>query len=59
MSNTQLVLTRDFGSSIILKTKSEEITFKVIEKSNSQVRVLIQAPKEVIIAREEVYKGDK
>lgn len=56
MSKGFLILTRGFEEPIVLKTINGDITIKVIGKSNSQVKVAIEAPKTVEIFREELLE---
>jgi len=52
-----LIFTRRIGESVIIG--DNEIIFKVLNVVGGQVRVGIEAPKEVSIHREEVYNRIK
>lgn len=51
-----LILTRRLGESIII---SDDIVVTVLGVKNSQVKIGVEAPKEVTVHREEVYKRIK
>ena len=51
-----LVLTRKVGESLII---GDDIKITICAVNNSQIRVGIQAPKEVEIHREEIYERIK
>jgi len=48
-----LILTRRMGETVMI---GEEITVTVVDVKGNQVRLGIQAPKEVAVHREEVYR---
>jgi carbon storage regulator len=47
-----LILTRRVGESVMI---GDEITVSVLEVKGAQIRLGIQAPKEIPVHREEVY----
>jgi len=49
-----LILTRNIGESIIIG--DNEVLIRVIGVKGSQVRIAIQAPKEITVHREEVFE---
>jgi len=51
-----LILTRSIGASIVI---GHDITVTVLEVKGNQVRLGVEAPKDVTIHREEVYKRIK
>ncbi len=51
-----LILTRKLGESIII---GDNIKIKVVEISNQQIRLGVDAPKNIIVHREEVYSRIK
>lgn len=48
-----LVLTRKIGESIIM---NGDVKIKILEMRGKQVRIGIEAPKAVVIYREEIYQ---
>ena len=48
-----LILTRRVGETLMV---GEEVTVTVLEVKGSQVRIGINAPKEISVHREEIYK---
>ena len=48
-----LILTRTTGTTIIL---GEKITITILKIKNNQVKIGIDAPKTILIYREEIYK---
>ena len=48
-----LILTRRMGETLMI---GEEITVTVLDVKGNQIRLGIQAPKEVAVHREEVYR---
>lgn len=51
-----LILTRKLGESIII---GDNIKIKVVEINNQQIRLGVDAPKDIIVHREEVYNKIK
>jgi len=51
-----LILTRRMGEKLFI---GDEITVSVLGKKGSQVRVGIEAPREVAVHREEIYERIK
>ncbi len=49
-----LVLTRKIGESIVI---GDDIVVKVIETGKNNVRIGIEAPREVIVLRQEVFES--
>lgn len=49
-----LVLTRKTGESIVI---NDDIVIKVVETSKNNVRIGIDAPKEVTVLRHEIYES--
>lgn len=49
-----LILTRKVGESIII---GDDIEVKVIETGKNNIRIGIQAPKEISVLRQEVYES--
>ena len=53
-----LVLTRKIGESFFIGEQAD-ITVKVLTNDGINIRIGIEAPKEILIAREELYKKSK
>ncbi|EKE00755.1 MAG: hypothetical protein ACD_21C00284G0020 [uncultured bacterium] len=51
-----LVLTRLVGESIIIGDEKEKITITLLNTKSTHAKIGIEAPKEVSVHREEVYK---
>lgn len=51
-----LILTRKLGESIVI---GDNIKIKVVEINNQQIRLGVDAPKNIIVHREEVYNKIK
>ncbi len=51
-----LILTRRIGERLLI---GDEITISVLGKKGSQIRVGIEAPREVAVHREEIYERIK
>lgn len=51
-----LILTRKTDQAIIIGEGSQAITVRVMKNDRGQVRLGIDAPKEVPVHREEIYK---
>ena len=49
-----LVLTRKQGTGIVLKTKSGDIFVKLVEVKGRQVRIGIEAGRDVLVLRDEL-----
>jgi len=51
-----LILSRRVGESIII---GDDVKVTIVEVSGNQIKLGIDAPKEIIVHREEIYKIDK
>ena len=53
-----LKLTRNPGERIILQTSDGEISIEYEKYSGQQIKIAIEAPKEVVVLREELLKDE-
>lgn len=51
-----LILTRNIGESIIIGNEKEKITITVLNIKGAQAKIGIDAPKNIAVHREEIYK---
>ncbi len=53
-----LILTRQIGQAIVIG-ENGEVKLTIISKQGNKVRVGIEAPKEIAVNREEIFKAKK
>ena len=52
--NSMLILTRKIGESIVI---GDDIIVKVVETGKNSIRIGIDAPREIIVLRQEVFES--